>query len=320
MEIREAQHPLDRIAPAPSSRPAGNGSPGASAHRPAGRRNCRRRRDSRAPARSGWRRGWRGGRTDAPCAAPVSSATAAASKAEAAPPTTATRLPRSAAKSIAIGGVGVEMRAAGRRSATAGYTARHCRRRRWPARSCARSRWRRRRRSRYAGGNDPRPARCARAACRSAPECRENGDTRRDNRPRPGAGCARSRHRPPRRGAPRTTPGSRMPGCRAPGPGKVFGVRNTFIRAAFSQMPARASSGAWSITDTLPMPARRSAKASAQPDCPPPTIDDVVVDPRPPAPSSAGRARSAAASRARRHRDRPASASSHCVFRASLRA
>ncbi len=56
------------------------------------------------------------------------------------------------------------------------------------------------------------------------------------------------------------------------GPGRVFGVRNTFIRAAFSQTPARASSSAMSITATLPIPARRNAKAKAHPLCPPPTI------------------------------------------------
>ena len=65
------------------------------------------------------------------------------------------------------------------------------------------------------------------------------------------------------------------------GPGKVFGVRSTFIRAAFSHTPARVSSAAMSMTATLPIPARRNAKAKAQPLCPPPTIIDVVVDPRP---------------------------------------
>ena len=45
----------------------------------------------------------------------------------------------------------------------------------------------------------------------------------------------------------------------------VFGVRRRFIRAAFSQMPARCSSSAASRTVTLPTPARRNAKASAQP-------------------------------------------------------
>jgi hypothetical protein len=56
------------------------------------------------------------------------------------------------------------------------------------------------------------------------------------------------------------------------GPGNVFGVRSTFIRAAFRQTPALFSSSAISITETRPIPARRSAQAKAQPDCPPPTI------------------------------------------------
>ena len=56
------------------------------------------------------------------------------------------------------------------------------------------------------------------------------------------------------------------------GPGNVFGVRSTFIRAAFRQTPALFSSSAMSMTETRPIPARRSAQANAQPDCPPPTI------------------------------------------------
>ncbi len=44
------------------------------------------------------------------------------------------------------------------------------------------------------------------------------------------------------------------------------------MRAAFSQMPARCSSGAASRMVTLPIPARRRAKASAQPVCPPPMM------------------------------------------------
>jgi len=56
------------------------------------------------------------------------------------------------------------------------------------------------------------------------------------------------------------------------GPGRFFGVLSTFIRAAVSQTPACASSAAASITDTLPIPARRSAKAKALPLCPPPTM------------------------------------------------
>ena len=45
-----------------------------------------------------------------------------------------------------------------------------------------------------------------------------------------------------------------------------------FIRAALSQMPARSSIGAVSRIVTLPIPARRSANASAQPVWPPRTI------------------------------------------------
>jgi hypothetical protein len=56
------------------------------------------------------------------------------------------------------------------------------------------------------------------------------------------------------------------------GPGKVFGVRNTVIRAALSQIPACVASAARSITATRPMPARVSANEKAQPLCPAPTI------------------------------------------------
>src|SRR5471032_800282 len=56
------------------------------------------------------------------------------------------------------------------------------------------------------------------------------------------------------------------------GPVSVFGVRSLFMRARFSQTPAPASSDAASITDTLPIPARRNANANAAPVCPPPTI------------------------------------------------
>ncbi len=56
------------------------------------------------------------------------------------------------------------------------------------------------------------------------------------------------------------------------GPGRVFAVRNTVIRAALSHTPAASSPSAWSITVTLPIPARRKAKANPHPLCPPPTI------------------------------------------------
>jgi len=56
------------------------------------------------------------------------------------------------------------------------------------------------------------------------------------------------------------------------GPGSVFGVRSTCILAPLRQIPARSASGAASIAETLPIPARRSAKAKAQPVWPPPTM------------------------------------------------
>ena len=68
--------------------------------------------------------------------------------------------------------------AAARRSMPAGYRPRHCRRRRWRGSSCARSRSVARRRLRDAAGNARPPARCARAGCGSAPGCREIAGTR----------------------------------------------------------------------------------------------------------------------------------------------
>ena len=101
---------------------------------------------------------------------------------------------------------------------------------------------------------------------------RGSAGTSSNTRPRPRAESAPLRHRPRRRAAPRTRTESSSAGIPSSGPGKLFAVRNTFIRAAFSHTPARASSSAASMTDTLPMPARRSAKANALPLCPPPTI------------------------------------------------
>ena len=49
------------------------------------------------------------------------------------------------------------------------------------------------------------------------------------------------------------------------GTAKLFGVRSRFIRAAVSHTPALASSSAASMTETLPIPARRSANENALP-------------------------------------------------------
>ena len=62
------------------------------------------------------------------------------------------------------------------------------------------------------------------------------------------------------------------PGNPSSGPCKPFGVRSLCMRALVSQTPAAAPSLAASITATLPIPARRSAKANALPDWPPPMM------------------------------------------------
>ena len=76
------------------------------------------------------------------------------------------------------------------------------------------------------------------------------------------------------------------------------------IRAPFFQTPACAASAAASITDTLPTPARRSAKANALPLSPPPTITLFGRCLLCPAPNSADRARPAAAHCGHLHPDR----------------
>ena len=79
-------------------------------------------------------------------------------------------------------------------------------------------------------------------------------------------------HRLPRRAAPRTTPGSRARQYRIPGRRASSACAARASARRSGQIPPPRRPRAASITETLPIPARRNAKANAQPVCPPPTI------------------------------------------------